>query len=154
MATLQLSKGYIALIDDADLEWLSQWKWSVTVVRGIPYARRNEQKGGNQKSIRMARLIMDAPKGVQVDHRNKNSLDNRRCNLRFATVPQNCQNRKCRVNSLSGLKGVLTRRYGFGAEIQAFGVRIPLGTFKTAELAHAAYCKAAAKYHGQFAQTQ
>lgn len=34
MAEILLSKGNIALVDDADFMWLSQWHWYVNNVKG------------------------------------------------------------------------------------------------------------------------
>lgn len=46
------------------------------------------------KGLRMHRLIMNAPKGMVVDHINHNKLDNRRENLRICTNAENTRNRK------------------------------------------------------------
>lgn len=42
------------------------------------------------------REIMTPPKGMVVDHKNHNKLDNRRCNLRVCTYSDNNKNRKCK----------------------------------------------------------
>ena len=48
----------------------------------------------NRKEVSIHELIMGkAPEGYVIDHINSNGLDNRRCNLRFATLSQNSQNR-------------------------------------------------------------
>lgn len=52
------------------------------------------------------RFLLDAPKGIQVDHKNGDTLDNRRENLRLATHSQNMMNRKLQKNNTSGVCGV------------------------------------------------
>lgn len=57
--------------------------------------------------IHLHRLIMNAPKGLQVDHINGNTLDNREKNLRVVTNAQNQQNRtRIQKNNKSGVRGV------------------------------------------------
>ncbi len=59
----------------------------------------------------MHRLIMDAPKGKYVDHRNHDTLDNRRANLRITTSSGNMMNRRgANVNSETGIRGVYVHR--------------------------------------------
>ncbi|MGA2915256.1 MAG: HNH endonuclease [Sedimentisphaerales bacterium] len=59
------------------------------------------------KIIALSRYIMNAKEGEIVDHRNRHPLDNRKENLRIATVRQNALNRKCKNNS--GYIGVFVR---------------------------------------------
>lgn len=56
-------------------------------------------KTKNHKSIALPRYIMRAGKGEVVDHRNRNTLDNRRCNLRIVNHRQNTLNRKMKNNT-------------------------------------------------------
>ena len=96
------------------------------------------------------------PEGL-VDHRNTDSLDNRIVNLREATQSENLKNRGRQVNNKSGYKGVYQRRDTgkWSASIWSEGIERKLGSrFATAEEAHAAYCEAAKKYHGEFARTE
>tara|TARA_Y100001973_G_scaffold79010_1_gene116069 strand:- start:954 stop:1565 length:612 start_codon:yes stop_codon:yes gene_type:complete len=60
--------------------------------------------GDHRKS--MHRVIMDPPKGMDIDHINGDTLDNRKENLRICTRSQNAQNKKLRRDSASGYKGV------------------------------------------------
>lgn len=106
MKTIALTKGRYALVDDADFEWLNQWKWSF-VNRNAGYAQRNAQReAGGREWIKMHRLITECPKGMVVDHINGNPLDNRRSNLRVCTQQQNCLNTKVSKNSRSGYKDI------------------------------------------------
>jgi hypothetical protein len=92
---------------------------------------------------------------VQVDHINGNGLDNRKANLRLATVAENSQNARRRKDNASGFKGVYWDKYWkrWKAQIRYDGKCKRLGTFSTPEEAHEAYCRAAQDFHGQFANT-
>lgn len=92
-----------------------------------------------------------------IDHVNGNRADNRIANLREATGTQNLYNRGAMSNNKCGLKGACFRAKTnlWRAQICVNGVDIHLGSgFHTAEEAHAAYCRAAVKYHGEFARTE
>lgn len=106
-----------------------------------------------QNAGRLAWLYMigDFPKG-QVDHKNRNSLDNRWSNLRLATHGQNQANRGPQKNNTSGLKGVIyiASRKRWRAQI-AFGGRTKcIGYAQSKEDAYALYLRAAAIHHDDF----
>lgn len=78
-----------------------------TFIKGVNIAEgcvRIILKSEPHKSISLGRYIMRAGKGEIVDHRNRNPLDNRRCNLRIVTARQNMLNRK--LKNSTGLIGV------------------------------------------------
>ena len=104
------------------------------------------------KTLLLHRIVVCAPKGVLVDHINGNGLDNRHCNLRWATHAQNLQNRKIHKNNTSGFKGVYwrAREKKWIARIRANGKTRDLGYFSTPQAAHEAYCRASAEFHGEF----
>ena len=151
---IHLSSGKVALVDDADYDWLNQWKWSY--VSGSA-ARATSRKDGPQRLILMYRLIMQAPDGMEVDHKNMDRLDCRRENLRLATHTQNMRNRNAHSHNRSGFKGVSPtgNRYRnfFKAEIKVAKRKIYLGCFETAEEAARAYDEKAKELFGEFART-
>lgn len=156
MKKIPLTQGQFALVDDADYDWLMQWKWQAKWNRGTFYAKRREELpriNGKRRSrtIYMSRQIMDAPAGKEVDHRNHEGLDNQRLNLRLVTHQQNLLNKRPYVRNRSGFKGVCSARKKWRAEIAIRGKRIRLGHFDSPELAHSAYVQAAQKYHGEYA---
>lgn len=89
--------------------------------------------------------------GKIVDHINRDSLDNRRANLRTCTALQNRMNSVPR--SKTGFKGVRVDRWGYIARITHKGKRYYFGTFKTPQEAARAYDKAARELYGEFAYT-
>lgn len=103
---IPLTQGHNAIVDVDDFERLSQWNWAV--IKGTRsltnYAYRSEGHGG--RKIFMHRIVLGLKDAELADHINKNGLDNRKCNLRKATVSQNCQNRRTPKNNTSGFKGV------------------------------------------------
>lgn len=103
----------------------------------------------------MHREIMNAPDGVQVDHINGDSLDNRKINLRLCTNAENLRNRGKQINNTSGYKGVCwsVRKQKWQAQIKVDRKAKFLGNFETPEDAARAYDAAAKKYHGEFAKT-
>ena len=93
------------------------------------------------------------PLKLQIDHIDGNGCNNKIKNLRLATNMQNGYNRKMNTNNTSGYKGVSfdKRNNKWVAEIMFNGNHKYLGLFCLPELAHMAYCKAAAELHGDFA---
>lgn len=102
---------------------------------------------------RLAFLYMTGamPENV-VDHRDTDPGNNRWLNLRHATTAQNAQNSGVWKTSTTGFKGVcFNKRIGkYQVQVRANGKRRYLGLYTTAEEAHAAYCEAAGKLHGEF----
>ena len=138
---IPLSRGLFATVDAADYDWLNQWKWSALKTKGGFYACRTVTENGKQRMILMHRFIMDAPKGKIVDHRNRDTLDYRRDNLRIGTQGQNCLNRCANKTGkkTSRFKGVYRDRQYWRAR---FGDKI-LGAFHDEEQAARAYDAAA-----------
>lgn len=91
----------------------------------------------------------------EIDHINGINGDNRIENLREASKAQNQRNKGMMANNTSGFKGVSwnSRAKKWQALIAKGGKNRNLGQFDTPEAAHAAYCEAAKKYHGEFART-
>jgi hypothetical protein len=143
--TIQLTRGMVAIVDDADYDFLNQWKWCSFKAGGKWYAFRGP-------GILMHRLITGAPKEKDVDHRNGNGLDNRRKNLRVCSESQNAFNKNKYKNNTSGFKGVERRVNRWQATIRANNKRYYIGSFPTAEDAALAYDRAARELHGSFAR--
>lgn len=93
----------------------------------------------------------------KIDHIDTNRLNNKFSNLRQASDAENCRNKNKHKNNTTGFKGVtkcgVSKKNPWRAEITVNSKAIHLGLFKTALLAHGAYCEAAKKYHGVFARS-
>ena len=88
---------------------------------------------------------------VEIDHINGVKTDNRLSNLRLATHTQNMQNASLRKDNKLGLKGVMKRGGKYLATIAVGGKTKYLGSFGSEAEAHNAYCVAAKKNFGEFA---
>jgi len=112
------------------------------------------QVGVSSKKYQAHRIIWKMVTGdepPEIDHRNNIGTDNSRNNLRPAEGFQNSRNVRKHKDGKSPFKGVHKHRDKWVALIGInYKVRY-LGLFATPELAHAAYCKAAAELHGEFA---
>lgn len=156
MKLIPLTQGYFAIVDDADYEWLSQFKWRIQKKPNNRYYARTSIKIGNKyKTVGMHRLIMNSPQGMDVDHINRNGLDNRRANLRVCTRSQNIQNTSTCKNSSSQYKGVSWSkdRKLWCAAICFNSKRINLGRFRSESDAIQAYDQKAKELFGEFANT-
>jgi hypothetical protein len=156
MKKLKLSQGKFAVVDDEDYEELAKYKWRAQKGGYTFYAVRSSYlKDGKHNVILMHRVILDAPKGMFVDHINGDGLDNRRCNLRLCTHAENIRNSKTRRDNTSGYKGVYLLKHDrkWCACLSVNGVTRHLGRFTTPEAAARAYNEAAEKYYGRFART-
>lgn len=155
---IQLANGGIAIVDDEDYGYLSQWEWRLHkgALRRSDYAYRHTYSRGTRTTtwILMHRVILDAPSGMQVDHKDRNGLNNTRENLRLATHTQNQHNAARRHDNRSGFKGVRRTSRGarWDARICVDGKQKYLGCFATAEEAARAYDAAATELRGEFAR--
>ena len=149
---ISLTQGKFTIVDDWNYEWLNQWNWCVADCGSWEYAKRIE----NGKTVYMHRLIMGLSfnDNRQVDHINRNGLDNRENNFRICTNQQNAFNQKSKGMS-SKYKGVGwgKRENKWRARIVINGKDTYLGYFENELDAAAAYDFAALKYFGEFAFT-
>lgn len=154
MKEIALTQGKVAQVDDADFEWLSQWKWHASKQGNDWYALRNIREDGRHYLVKMHRLITDAPVGVAVDHFDGDGLNNTRDNLRLCTQQQNCCNQRMKSTNKSGFKGAhwFKWREKWRASIVVHGKQKHLGYFDSLVKAACAYDDAAREAHGEFAK--
>lgn len=152
MKEIPLSQGKVAIVDDGDYEWLSQWKWCY---ENSGYAVRSTSiKGGKSRGrVYMHKAVSGATADVEVDHINHVKLDNRRANLRQCTHAENCRNASMRRNNKSGYRGVCWHpgMKAWEASVRLNGKRYRFGYHATAADAAKAYDVGAKQLHGEFA---
>jgi hypothetical protein len=156
MKTIQLTQGKVALVDDEDFEWLSQWKWHLNKKgNSKEYATRKERK--TRRTIAMHRFILRLVwgDGIEGDHKDGNGLNNCKNNLRKCTSLQNHYNMK-KINKIcsSKYKGVSwnKKRKHWESGIRPItNKRLFLGYFDTEIGAAMAYDAKAKELFGEFA---
>ncbi|WP_144509849.1 AP2 domain-containing protein [Bacillus sp. FJAT-22090] len=87
-------------VDLEDVEKIQQVKWSVN------HLNKKKYYVVTGKGILLHRLIMDAPKGKDIDHIYGDTMDNRKSQLRICDRKQNMSNSKHYANNTSGHRGV------------------------------------------------
>lgn len=158
-AKLPEFKGKVAIVHAEDAERLKGRRFHCDVNRvradgsKLVYAR---QRNGDRPGVRLHTLIVEMngidPTGLQVDHANHDTLDNRGgCNLRVITPTQNVHNHGVRRDSKTGYKGVTKEGDVFVAQITFQGKTQRIGTFETAIEAAVSYNWAALRLYGAFA---
>jgi len=142
---IPLDNGLYAYVDAADYECLSQFNWR----QQNGYAARRKKS----RVVYMHRELMKPARGMTVDHKNHNRLDNTRENLRVCTQQENSHNNGKHMGSSSRFKGV-----GYNSEKQKWfakayieGERIWLGYHDEEVAAAKAYDAKAVELFGEFA---
>jgi hypothetical protein len=154
MPEIPLTQGQVAIVDDEDYEFLMQWKWHASKKHESYYAQRHLGKDGKWTNQYMHRLIAERMgiNSPQIDHHDRDPLNNCRSNLRPATHSQNMHNRGIRSNNTSGYTGVYwDKRLGkWVAQFQHQKKRHQVGQFDDIEIAYEARCKLKRELAGEF----
>ncbi len=129
-----------ALIDASDADFAGQWPWHLS---DSGYAVRGDRQDGKLRILRLHRELFGIAPGDhrEVDHINRNKLDDRRSNLRVATRDEQMQNVPSKPGSSSQYRGVHWHRHRkkWVARIGVGGKSMYLGLFSSeAEAAEAA----------------
>jgi hypothetical protein len=144
---IPLTRGLVALVDDDDYELLVQYKWYAAKIRKRFYATRDTWENGKKGiPIRMHRDILGlVPRDGKVgDHKNRNTLDNQKGNLRIVSYSLNNHNAALRKNNPSGYRGVTWyRNRQWRAQIHVPGKTKYLGMYDNLIEAALAYDRAA-----------
>lgn len=100
--------GGHTLVDEQDVDLAVRYRWTVTGTGRNLYAVGTVGRA----TTSLHRLIAQTPPGLYTDHANRDTLDNRRSNLRWATPAQNSANTdyRPRPGSTSQYKGVSWNR--------------------------------------------
>ena len=138
-----------AIVDDEDYEYVTSYMWSESNERNYILARVN----GKTTSLAVHIMNRYNIHGENIDHIDRDGFNNKKSNLRPATVSQNQANSKISKINTSGYKGVWWRknRNRWIAEIRIGGRKKHLGGFRTKEDAAKAYNKAAFLLFGPYA---
>ena len=158
MKEILLTKGYVAIVSDEDYDRVAKYKWHC-ITAGRKGSKRHyavrkvRDENGKQHNQYMHRFILEVTeRSVDVDHRNGDTLNNTRENLRACTRSQNAMNRYHRVVNKTGFRGVMYVRSidKYRASITAQGKHYYIGVFPTAAEAGAAYTSKAKELFGEF----
>lgn len=107
------------IIDIEDVPKISFRKWNI-LIQGKSI---NIFATVNNKNIKLSRFLLDYDGPLYVDHINRNTLDNRKKNLRIVTPAENAQNRT------GGIRKAPSGRWT--AKIKFYGKTYHIGTFNT-----------------------
>lgn len=152
---IPLTQGKIAIVDDADYEYLNQFRWFASKDKNTWYAMRTvPRSNGKETKVSMHRDLLGVLSDAHVDHVDMNGLNNTRGNIRPCTGVENRRNRGAQRNNTSGFKGVTWHKASnkWRAQIRQDGTRKHLGLFDSPEDAARAYDTAARELHGSFAR--
>lgn len=153
---LPLTRGYVAVFDAADLPLVAGRNWCALVTRRGVYALGSRPRGSIEpRGLLLHRHLLGVTNSkTHVDHKDRNTLNNARDNLRVCTHAQNQGNRPKIVAGSSRFKGVCLNKSGtWTAYIKRDGRSTNIGSFDDEIEAALAYDRAALDVFGEFALT-
>lgn len=139
------------LFDTEDYDKIKDYTWYSADNRVEAYYCINESR---VYKVYVARLVMNCPEDLIVQHKNNDSLDNRKCNLQICSRAQMIRQQLTPKNNTTGYKGIQKSRqlkdgsYHYKALIKVNGKTHYLGTYKTFDEAYAVRIKAEKEYFG------
>jgi hypothetical protein len=166
MDAVSLSRGLVTLVDASVATEIRRLvlsdgtefvgcavdvKWYAQPMRNTLYAVCAVRRGSGYVKMQLHRLLMEAPRGSLVDHRDGDGLNNRLGNLRLADIASNGWNAD-HPRAKNRFRGVYQCHGKYIVQFQHRGATIRLGTFSVEEDAARAYDKAISKYRGEFAR--
>jgi hypothetical protein len=161
MKTIKI-EGYEVILDDEDYEKIKDLKWYNAKTGNKKINRESygpyflycsiiTRRPHRHKMIYLHRFIMNAQPGQIVDHKSRNTLDNRKSNLRITSATNNSRNTAI-INKDGNIKGMRIVKDG---KYLAYDVRVSvknrqkyIGTFKNPMIAEYELIKALHAYHG------
>lgn len=136
------------LFDWEDYDRVKCFYWSLKPIpnRNVFYAHTvvGNSKTGFESTFSMHRFLMSFPENL-IDHISGNGLDNRKSNLREATLSQNNGNRANKPP-----KGIRKWGNGFAAIFHKCSGNTRIGVYPTEELAISAYREFHIAKYGEF----
>ena len=154
MPEIPLTQDQVTIVDDIDYDFLMQFKWYANKIGHGYYAVRNIRQNGRGTSELMHRAIAERMDILadQIDHRDQDQLNNRRENLRPATMSENQHNQGFRQNNTSGYLGVHwdSSKSKWQARVQHQGKRRHLGYFEDPAEASEVYKAKKRELAGEF----
>ena len=148
--TLNTNKEFYFDLEDYDK--IKDYCWFEKINKSSNYIRLQAWDPLQKKSITMSKMLGF----TYYDHKNRNTLDNRKENFRQASSLENARNRSVPNNNTSGVIGVSWHK-GKGkwqTRIMVDYKSIYIGAFLNKEDAIKARLRAEAKYYGNFAPQQ
>lgn len=143
---IDLTRGYLAVVDDADYDRVvGAGPWHVW--DSAPTSRYAVHSIDSTKQLHMHTFITGWD---YVDHINGDGLDNRRQNLRQASHGQNMFNKRRYSNNTSGFQGVYPKRNRWAATVNVNKRQVHVGYFGSPEEAARARDAAALEAYGEF----
>lgn len=137
-------QGLFAKVSDEDYEKVSKYKWSGHLDNysrkrkdGIKtiYVRTYLWENSIETMVYLHHLIAGKERGLVVDHINRDTLDNKRSNLRVVSQRINNLNRIPRILS-GGLGAVKVKSGKWRSQLKVNDKQTYLGLFNTKEEAH------------------
>lgn len=146
-----LTQNQVSIIDTKDFNLVKDYIWCAHWGKNTKSYYAVSKING--QSVRMHRLIMNAPKTKVVDHIDHYTLNNTKDNLRICTKQQNNMNQRKSSNNTSGVTGVCwDKRYNkWAARINIDKKQTFIGYFANKQDAIKARKKAEKKYFKEFA---
>ena len=133
MKLIILPNGSKVKVDDQDYERLSKYRWYETEKGYV----RTQYINGKIARIKIHRMILSdpIPRGYEIDHINRDRLDNQRSNLRICTRAENLANRSPRTKPRGPITVGITRHEYGKWQLQSYwkGINRYLGLYETKE---------------------